>query len=174
MADKYDDISINRFDASLVYIINILLQIYYARVIYDIFNVTVSCQPIEDIVIDTIIGVDEMYDICLQDLGFPLSAIDSVINVCEDQTTGNVDFAYDETTGCITLLGEVIGADTACFKMYLLDTCATIFINVTVQDACDAGFFSQTNYGVGVTDCDAGEAELCLPVLPLEFENVSV
>jgi gliding motility-associated-like protein len=140
----------------------------------DIFNVSVSCQPIEDIVIDTIIGVDEMYDICLQDLGFPFSAIDSVINVCEDQATGNVDFAYDETTGCITLLGEVIGADTACFKMYLLDTCATVFVNVMVQDACDAGFFSQTNFGVGVTDCDAGEGELCLPVLPLEFENVIV
>jgi gliding motility-associated-like protein len=140
----------------------------------DVFNVSVSCQEIEDIIIDTLISVDEMYDICLEDLGFSLSLIDSVVNVCADQTTGNVDFAYDELTGCITLLGEVIGEDTACFKMYLLDTCATVFINVTVQESCDAGFFSQTNYGLGVTDCDAGEAELCLPVLPLEFENTIV
>jgi len=140
----------------------------------DTFNVSVSCQEIEDIVIDTLIGVDQMYDICLEDLGFPLSVIDSVVNTCADQTTGNVDFAYDAMTGCITLLGEVIGTDTACFKMYLLDTCATVFINVTVQESCDAGFFNETNFGLGVTDCDAGEAELCLPVLPLEFENTIV
>lgn len=140
----------------------------------DTFLVTISCATIDDTVIDTTVFVGDSLLLCLEDLGYELATVDSVVNVCVDQGTGNAAFSYDEITGYIDLEGLQIGLDTACYKVYFADTCSTVFINAEVVEPCLADLFDQEVVGGTLEDCSAGGGDICLPVTILELQDYAI
>ncbi len=137
----------------------------------DTFNIIVTCQMIQDVVINTIIPQNETEVFCLEDYGFEPSLIDSVTLTCIDMMTGNVDFVVNENTWCLELTGLFEGFDTACFKVYIADTCATVTVFAEVTAPCTQDLFDIDAIGANLTDCSTGLGDVCLPITLLEIQN---
>lgn len=137
----------------------------------DTFNIVVSCQTIDDILIEEIIPVGETVIFCLEDYGIEPSVIDSISYTCIDMQTGNANFVIDEMNWCLEITGDTIGLDTACFKVFFADTCLTIEAFIEVTAPCTQELFPQDNIGLNLLDCSVGEGEICLPILLPQLSN---
>lgn len=133
----------------------------------DTFNVEVKCPFLEDVVIDITVNVDDSDVICLEDLNFIPALIESVVNVCPGN--GNATFILDDQIWCITVLGETVGLDTACFQVCSGDTCATVFIHVTVVQPCPDYF--PDDFLTGSIPCSLDTGLICLPITLVEMQN---
>ena len=127
----------------------------------DTFLVSVTCDEVMDSTINVEVLVGDSLELCLNDYGFPVSGIDSLINVCDNQSSGNASFTVDTTNWCITIFGETIGQDTFCFKAYFGDTCAILTVNVEVISPCP-DFFPDDQF-LFSTSCQNDSVLVCLP-----------
>ncbi len=100
----------------------------------DTFAVNVTCDLVEDVVIDTTVEQGDSIVLCLEDFGFDAAAIDSVNVTCPGN--GNTSFSIDDQTWCITILGEEIGLDTLCFEVYEAGGNGTFTVHVKVTAPC--------------------------------------
>lgn len=125
----------------------------------DTFHVEVQCIIIEDVTIDTVVEQGNSIVLCLEDFGYEAAEIDSVVAVCN--SNGNTSFSIDDQTWCITILGEIIGLDTACFEVFMGDTSAIFTANISVISPCPVlipgGIWASS------VDCSLDSGLLCLP-----------
>ncbi len=128
----------------------------------DTFLVSVSCDQVEDSTINIQVIVDDSLELCLADYDFPVANIDSLVNICDNQSNGEAVYVIDTTTWCITIFGEMIGLDTFCFKAYFGDTCAVLTVNVDVISPCP-DFFPDDQL-LFSTSCQNDSVLVCLPV----------
>jgi gliding motility-associated-like protein len=133
----------------------------------DTFLVDVGCQIFEDVTVDVEVAVDDSLTLCLEDYDFQLTLIDSVVNACSG--TGNATFGWNDQTLCVTVFGEIIGLDTACFQVFFADTSIFFNVNVTVTEPCP-DFIPGDLIGGGV-DCSLDSGWVCLPVSPANLLN---
>gem|GEM_PF-1384797 len=133
----------------------------------DTFTVNVLCTIIEDVTVDTVVAEGDSILLCLGDYGYLPSTIDSVVSVCP--SNANTSFSIDSTTWCITIFGENVGLDTACFEVFVGDTSAIFTVNVDVVSPCPV-FIPGGILASGVP-CGVDSALVCLPITPLEFQN---
>lgn len=138
----------------------------------DTFHVEVNCGLLPDVSIDTVVEVNDTLVICLDDLGFDPSEIDSLVNECQPLSMGNGTFLVDANAWCLSLIGQNIGEDTACFKVYLGDTSAQVFVHVTVIEPCPD--LLPDSLASGVTSCTLNAGLLCLPINLVQAENLVV
>ena len=138
----------------------------------DTFLVNVNCVPVEDSTINVEILVGDSLEICLEDYDFPIAAIDSLVNVCDDQSDGNATFVIDPNTWCVTVFGEMIGLDTFCFKAYFEDTCAILTVQVDVIDPCQDHFPDDQIFAS--VPCSIDPALICLPLTLNDFTNLEI
>ncbi len=133
----------------------------------DTFAVNVLCTIIEDTTIDTTVQAGDSILLCLEDYGYLASTIDSVTTVCD--ANSNSSFSIDTSTWCITIFGDAIGLDTACFQIFVGDTSAIFTVNVEVTTACPV-FIPGGVLAVGIP-CGIDTGLICLPITPLELLN---
>ncbi len=139
----------------------------------DTFDVLVNCFDLADLVIDTTVRIDDSLNICLEDLSFDLTAIDSLTNSCPNQSEGNVTFVLDSNAFCLSVLPQNEGFDTLCIQVFVADTFVTVFVNVAVLPLC-MDLIGEEIIGTGATDCINEEGMLCLPVNLEDLENVAI
>lgn len=130
------------------------------------FDLEVNCLYLADTVIELSIQVGDTTFICLEDYGFPLPLIDSVVNICPGN--GNGTFSLDTISWCISITGDFVGADTACFKVFA-GAKATAFIYLTVLEACSDFFPDDFLWGSVLCSLDTGL--VCLPVSLTDMQN---
>ncbi|MEO1258225.1 MAG: gliding motility-associated C-terminal domain-containing protein [Bacteroidota bacterium] len=130
----------------------------------DTFLVNVSCFTVVNDTIDIEVVEGDSMELCLADYDFPVSFIDSLVNVCDDQSDGNATFSVDEITWCVTVFGEIIGQDTFCLKAYFADTCAILTVNVDVTDGCPD--YIADNQILQSSSCATDSTLVCLPIDP--------
>ncbi|HFA47922.1 MAG TPA: gliding motility-associated C-terminal domain-containing protein [Bacteroidetes bacterium] len=138
----------------------------------DTFLVNVSCMPVEDSTINVQVQEMDSLVICLEDYGFDMVQIDSIVNTCVDQGTGNAVFTIDQATNCITILGDTMGVDIGCFKGYFGDTCATLTINVEVTGTCPDNF--PGDQIIASTSCENDSLLVCLNLGQDVLDNLSI
>ena len=121
--------------------------------ICDTTIVIITVEVPYDVVIDTIyVAEDSTY--CIDTSALSLSGtIASIQNVCESLSDGNVNFAIDPDTYCVTYTGLVPGTDTACIELCdVHGICDTIDFYIHVLDsslisssypACDTIYINQ-------------------------------
>ncbi len=100
----------------------------------DTFTVQVNCSFVDDVTIDTMVQVADSILLCLEDFGYLPSDIDSVNIACPGN--GNTSFTLDDQTWCITIVGELVGLDTACFEVFVGDSSGVFTANITVTLPC--------------------------------------
>jgi gliding motility-associated-like protein len=133
----------------------------------DTFEVQVRCLVLEDVFIETSIPVADSSTFCLIDYNIIPAGIDSVQNLCPG--SGNATFNVDEETWCITVLGQEIGLDSACFKVFLGDTSVTVYFKVTVTQPCPDYF--PEDFLAGGMPCTLDTGLICLPITLIEMQN---
>ncbi|HHM20963.1 MAG TPA: gliding motility-associated C-terminal domain-containing protein, partial [Bacteroidetes bacterium] len=138
----------------------------------DTFLVNVDCIMVEDSTIQITIMEGDSTLVCLGDYGYPLPAIDSLVNICENQSDGNATIQINPDTWCTTVFGEIIGQDTFCLKAYFGDTCAVLTVEVDVVSHCP-DFFPGDQL-IAATACSADSASVCLPLGPADIANMVV
>ena len=138
----------------------------------DTFLVNVTCVLVEDTTINVEIIVGDSLELCLTDFGFPVSIIDSLVNVCADQSDGNASFSIDPGTWCVTMFGEIIGQDTFCFKAYFGDTCAILTAFVEVVSPCPDYF--PDDQLMASASCNTDTVLVCLPTALTDFSNIEI
>lgn len=136
----------------------------------DTFTVNVLCTIIEDVTVDTTVAEGNSLVFCLEDYGYLASTIDSVVSVC--LSNGNTSFTIDPNTWCITVLGETVGLDTACFQVFVGDTSAIFTVNIEVTAPCPV-LIPGGIFATGVP-CGANTATVCLPFNFLDLVNKKV
>ena len=136
----------------------------------DTFLVDIGCQIYEDVAVDVEVMVGDSLTLCLADYDFQLSLIDSVVNACPGN--GNATFVLDDQTLCVTIFGEIIGLDTACFEVFFADTSVFFNVNVTVTEPCPD--FIPADFAAGGVDCSLDSGWVCLPVSPADLLNKEI
>ena len=120
--------------------------------ICDTTYVIITVNPTDDVVIDTImIGETKTHclDTALLDLTGPPVIME---NICDSLSDGNVLFTYDIDSLCVSYLGLVPGADTACVRICDANNiCDTVLFyihvltssSITTETICDTVFINQ-------------------------------
>ena len=138
----------------------------------DTFLVNVNCLLASDTIVNVEVVVQETETICFEDFGFPVSIIDSVVNVCPGLATGNATFSIDDNTWCVDIFGNVVGGDTVCLKAYFSDTCAILTIHANVIEPCP-DYFPNDEIFAG-TSCDLDSGLVCLPIPESTLSNMEI
>lgn len=92
--------------------------------------------PAPDIITD-IIHVDSTKVYCLDTTELAGNVL-SVVNICPDQSSGNISYTINEQTACVTVTGLVPGKDTLCLvycDTFGICDSTTIFITVIENNA---------------------------------------
>jgi len=139
----------------------------------DTFDVLVNCFDLADLVIDSTVRINDSLIICLEDLGFDLTVIDSLTNSCANQSLGNVNFVIDPNTFCLSVLPLNEGLDSICIEVFVADTFVTVFVNITVLPLCTE-LIEEEIIGTGATNCIGDAGMFCLPVNLEDLENVAI
>ncbi len=105
------------------------------------FISSIACEAITpEWVIDTVY-IFQTDTFCVDTTELPGNVIVSFENVCEDQSTGAVDFYLDPITLCVNYTGLTIGKDTACVVACdEFGYCDTTYFCIYVEEFLDGPF----------------------------------
>jgi|GEM_PF-651453 len=136
------------------------------------YELTVTCNPI---LIDTIPYTIELGDtliVCPEELGI-LDPITGVFNNCPTSAGNQVSVNIDPVTGCVEMIGLVIGDnDEACIEICTIDSCAQFVFLLEVIPTCP-DIFDQDSLLLTTINCNAEES-VCLSIPITEIDTYSI
>lgn len=133
----------------------------------DTFNVNVRCELVQDVTIDTTVAQGDSIVLCLEDFGYLPAVIDSVNIACIGN--GNTSFTIDDQTWCITIVGELVGLDTACFEVFVGDSSGVFTANISVTTPCPS-LIPGGQLSVAA-NCSLDSGLICLPFDLIDLLN---
>ena len=136
------------------------------------FDVTVTCQEILIDTIPFIVQLGDTIEVCPIDLGITDPVI-GLFNDCPQQAGTEAEVNVDLNTGCVSIVGLVIGDnEEACIEVCTIDSCQQFVFLIDVVPFCPE-IFTLDSLMLVANDCSSAQ-ELCLEVPFADISNYDI